>query len=99
MLKLIRQSVDNGCIGGEHLSPLPGSDPACRRRKLGQLSYDDYSVVMCGKESQARGALQRVGQVMKRLGLDLRTNKTMVDLRQESESSCFWGVRSERSAP
>src|SRR4051794_36350708 len=72
-----------------------------RCRQLGLLVRDcDDFVVMCGRESQAREALQRIGLVMQRLGLQLHPEKTrMVDLRKGKEGFVFLGctIRKKRS--
>src|SRR5579871_811722 len=54
------------------------------------VRYCDDFVVMCGRESQAREALRRIGLVMHRLGLQLHPEKTrMVDLRRGKEGFVF----------
>ncbi len=72
-----------------------------RCRQLGRLvRYCDDFVVMCGRESQAREALRRIGLVMQRLGLELHPEKTrMVDLRRGKEGFVFLGctIRKKRS--
>ena len=72
-----------------------------RCRQLGLLvRYCDDFVVMCGKESQAREALRRIGLVMERLGLQLHPEKTrMVDLRRGKQGFVFLGctIRKKRS--
>jgi RNA-directed DNA polymerase len=64
------------------------------------VRYCDDFVVMCGRESQAREALRRIGLVMQRLGLQLHPEKTrMVDLRRGKEGFVFPGctIRKKRS--
>jgi len=72
-----------------------------RCSQLGLLvRYCDDFVVMCGKESQAREALRRIGLVMQRLGLQLHPEKTrMVDLRKGKQGFVFLGctIRKKRS--
>jgi RNA-directed DNA polymerase len=72
-----------------------------RCSQLGLLvRYCDDFVVMCGRESQAREALRRIGLVMERLGLQLHPEKTrMVDLRRGKQGFVFLGctIRKKRS--
>jgi len=72
-----------------------------RGRQLGLLvRYCDDFVGMCGRESQAREALRRIGLVMDRLGLQLHPEKTRrVDLRKGKEGFVFLGctIRKKRS--
>lgn len=72
-----------------------------RCRHLGLLvRYADDFVVMCGRESQAREALQRLGEVLEELGLTLHPEKTrVVDLRRGKEGFVFLGCtfRKKRS--
>ena len=72
-----------------------------RCKQLGLLvRYCDDFVVMCGRESQAREALRRIGLVMERLGLQLHPEKTrMVDLRRGQQGFVFLGctIRKKRS--
>jgi len=65
-----------------------------------ELRYYDDFVVMCGKESQAREALRRIGLVKDRLGWQLHPEKTrMVDLRRGKQGFVFLGctIRKTRS--
>jgi group II intron reverse transcriptase/maturase len=58
------------------------------------VRYADDFVVMSRTESQAKEALQRIGQVMSRLGLELHPDKTrLVDLRHGKESFVFLGCQ------
>jgi RNA-directed DNA polymerase len=56
------------------------------------IRYADDFVVMCQTERQAQEALQRIGWVMNRLGLQLHPEKTrQVDLRRGKGSFVFLG--------
>jgi len=73
-------------------------------RECGHLGvlvrYADDFVVMCRRESEAKEAHRRVGEVMGRLGLELHPEKTrLVDLRYGKEGFAFLGctVRKRRS--
>jgi RNA-directed DNA polymerase len=66
---------------------------AQRCKHLGVLiGYADDFVVMCGTESKAKEARQRVELIMARLGLTLHPEKTrIVDLRRGEEGFTFLG--------
>jgi group II intron reverse transcriptase/maturase len=68
---------------------------------LGKLvRYADDFVVMCRRESQARGALRHIRWIMERMGLELHPEKTrMVRLHWGKEGFQFlgWMVRKRRS--
>ena len=64
------------------------------------IRYADDFVIMCRNESQAREGLRRVGEILKRLGLELHPEKTkIVDLRHGHEGFEFLGctIRKKRS--
>ncbi len=70
-------------------------------KQLGKLvRYADDAVVMCGRESQAKAALELMGKILTSLSLELHAEKTrIVDLRRGKEGFTFLGctVRKRRS--
>ena len=76
---------------GQHLPARPG--PELARRGLGELvRYADDGVVLCRRQAQAGAALEAVGEILGRLGLELHPDKTkVVDLREGREGLDFLG--------